>query len=94
MPGNCVRRLLTCEVVSSSEWLDYAGQNAFQPRVFNDVTAFMTKKLAALQCYDIEMRAFPHARSAENVEALAKHRGASVGVRAAEAFGLIWEIDV
>ena len=36
----------------------------------------------------MEMRDFPHARSYDALSALAKWRGASVGVSAAEAFTL------
>jgi len=42
-----------------------------------------------LRHYDCEMRAWPHARSYEAVEALARTRGASIGVPAAEAFDVI-----
>jgi hypothetical protein len=41
-----------------------------------------------LQEYTTEMRAWPHARSLESLEALAKWRGATIGVGAAEAFQL------
>jgi hypothetical protein len=34
------------------------------------------------------MRPFPHARSIENVEHLARFRGGSVGFQAAEAFSV------
>lgn len=46
-------------------------------------------KLAALDCYQEEMRPWPHARSREAVEHLARWRGASVGTGAAEAFCLM-----
>jgi len=41
-----------------------------------------------LRAYDEEMRIFPHARSVEAIEHLAKWRGSQVGVLAAEAFVL------
>jgi hypothetical protein len=40
----------------------------------------------------MEMRPFPYARSVENVEALAKMRGATVGGPMAEAFEVVREI--
>ena len=64
----------------------------FQPSLFVDITDHLTQKNNALACYDVEMRPFPHARSVENVEALARHRGASVGINVAEAFIVIREI--
>jgi hypothetical protein len=48
----------------------------------------LQKKQEALQCYAEEMRPWPHTRSYQAVEALAKWRGATVGTEAAEAFVL------
>ena len=49
-------------------------------------------KLEALRAYHTEMRPWPHARSFEAVEHLARWRGASAGVHAAEAFVLGREV--
>jgi hypothetical protein len=38
------------------------------------------------------MHPFPHARSVEGLEALARWRGVSAGVQAAEAFTVVREI--
>jgi len=46
------------------------------------------RKLAALDAYAAEMRDWPHPRSREGVEHLARWRGATVGCDAAEAFML------
>jgi LmbE family N-acetylglucosaminyl deacetylase len=64
----------------------------FQPNHFVDVFRQMPKKIAALHAYESEMRSFPHARSLPAISALEAHRGATVGLRAAEAFELIREI--
>jgi len=42
--------------------------------------------------YKSELKEFPHPRSLEAISALAKMRGAAVGVEAAEAFRLVREI--
>ena len=84
LPGAIVRKILSFEVVSSTEWA--SGDSHFVPNYFIDISQFLDKKMEYLRCYDQEMRRFPHARSYENVESLAKYRGASVGVMAAEAF--------
>ena len=42
--------------------------------------------------YASEMRAWPHARSLEALEHLARWRGAQVGVEAAEAFFLLRQV--
>jgi len=83
-------RVLAAEVVSSTEWW---AQPAFVPTWFESVTEDqMVRKLRALEAYKEEMRLAPHARSYENVKALAINRGASVGVAYAEAFVLMREI--
>ena len=88
VPGSMIESLLFFEVPSSTEWQTAAVEKTFWPNWYVDITATLSKKLSALNEYRAEMRAFPHARSLEAVEALARWRGASVGVSAAEAFVL------
>jgi LmbE family N-acetylglucosaminyl deacetylase len=92
MPGSTVKALYAFEVPSSTEWASEANQ-AFRPNHFVDISATLDKKMEALKAYDEEMRPFPHPRSYEAVEALAKWRGASVGLRAAEAFMTLRRIE-
>jgi LmbE family N-acetylglucosaminyl deacetylase len=82
-PGHCVREVLAYEVLSSTEW---RYPQRFSPNVFYDTSATLERKLNALKQYVTEMRDFPHARSLEAVEHLARLRGAQVGLLAAEAF--------
>ncbi|NWG87656.1 MAG: PIG-L family deacetylase [Hydrogenophilaceae bacterium] len=88
MPGQCVRTLLFFEVASSTEWQPPGTAPAFQPNWFVPIETTLGRKIQALQAYAEEMRAFPHARSVEAVEHLARWRGAGVGAAAAEAFML------
>lgn len=74
------------EVPSSTEWLSNAASHFFSANSFVNITQFLEKKIEALRVYESEMREWPHARSYRAVEALARWRGASVGVEAAEAF--------
>ena len=92
MPGSSVKAIYAFEVPSSTEWASEA-EPAFRPNHFVDITATLDKKLAALEAYGEEMRPFPHARSFEAVRALAAWRGASVGLRAAEAFMTLRRIE-
>lgn len=87
-PGCSVRQLLFFETPSSTEWRPPSSVTAFAPNWFVDVSDYLPKKLAALSLYSEELRDFPHPRSLEAVDALARWRGATVGVRAAEAFEL------
>ena len=91
-PGFSVRRVLFFEVASSTEWRPPNSMPPFAPQWFNDVSEYLPLKLKALEVYADELRAYPHSRSIEAVEHLARWRGASVGVRAAEAFELGREI--
>lgn len=85
--GQIVQELYFFEVPSSTEWQISANAGTFQPNYFMALSVrHLQAKLDALKAYSGEMREFPHARSYEAVEALAKWRGASVGATAAEAF--------
>lgn len=85
-PGYCVTEILFFEVPSSTEWRPPGSAIAFNPNFFVDISETLQIKLSALEAYNNELRPFPHPRSLEAVEALAKWRGATVGVSAAEAF--------
>jgi len=87
-PGHSVKELLFFEVPSSTEWRPPDSAKSFSPNWFVDISATLETKLAALHAYQTELRAFPHPRSLRAVEALARWRGATVGVEAAEAFML------
>lgn len=84
--GHPVKTLLCFEVPSSTEWQLPGSAPAFTPNWFVDISATLVRKLAALEAYADELRAWPHPRSRQGVEHLAHWRGATVGVDAAEAF--------
>jgi LmbE family N-acetylglucosaminyl deacetylase len=56
---------------------------------YSDITATLDRKLEALACYRGEARAWPHPRSPEAVEALARTVGAESGLGLAEGFTLV-----
>lgn len=85
-PGHVVQQILCFEVASSTEWRAPRASTAFLPQLFIDVTEHLPHKLAALREYSTEMHPWPHPRSIEAVEHLARWRGATAGVGAAEAF--------
>jgi LmbE family N-acetylglucosaminyl deacetylase len=88
LPSGSVRELLFFEVPSATEWGSVGSAEAFRPNWFVDISGTMETKLRALACYQDEMREFPHPRSVQAIEALARWRGASSGLNAAEAFVL------
>lgn len=91
-PKNLVKKIYTFEVVSSTEWQSNSKEEVFIPNYFVNIDTFIKKKIKALKYYKNEMRPFPHSRSLESIRALARWRGASVGLKAAEAFCLVRQI--
>jgi LmbE family N-acetylglucosaminyl deacetylase len=86
LPAQSARRVLQFEIPSSTEWGSAA--QAFIPNWFAGIVETLDQKLAALQEYERELRDFPHPRSIEGVTHLARWRGATSGLQAAEAFVL------
>ena len=64
----------------------------FSPNVFEDITNEIKFKNKAFSSYESEIESYPHPRSIEAIENLAKYRGTQSGMRFAEAFKLILEI--
>jgi N-acetylglucosamine malate deacetylase 1 len=93
LPGSTVQRIYAMEVASSTEWASPDQCQIFVPTRFVDISASLETKQKALAAYSEEMRAFPHPRSFEAIAALATWRGASAGLRAAEAFVVLREIE-
>lgn len=89
LPGSDIASIYAFEVLSSTEWGADQANSAFCPNHFVNVSEWMEKKVAALGCYAMEMRDFPHPRSIKAVQALAELRGATVGWMAAEAFQVV-----
>lgn len=87
-PGQTVKTLLFFEVPSSTEWQPPGSAPAFAPNWFVDISSTLSLKMEALAAYKTEMRSWPHTRSCEAVEHLARWRGATIGSDAAEAFVL------
>jgi LmbE family N-acetylglucosaminyl deacetylase len=85
-PGHTVRTLLFFEIQSSTEWQPSGSAPVFAPNWFVDVSSTLALKMRALAAYKTEMRPWPHSRSYEAVEYLARWRGATVGCEAVEAF--------
>jgi len=88
LPGSLVKTLLFFEVPSSTEWQTPNSATGFNSNWFVDISDKLEIKLKALNAYQLEMRDWPHARSIDAVKHLARWRGATVGVEAAEAFVL------
>jgi LmbE family N-acetylglucosaminyl deacetylase len=86
-----IGRLLSYETLSETEWGSPVSADAFLPTVFVNIADFLEPKLRALECYRSQLKDFPHPRSLQAVEALARLRGSTAGYPAAEAFMLVRE---
>jgi LmbE family N-acetylglucosaminyl deacetylase len=91
MAGRPVKRLYSYEVGSSTEW-SFQQFAPFHPTTFVDITPHLETKIAAMQVYESEARAFPHPRSPEALRAQAQFRGVAAGMAAAEAFACVREL--
>lgn len=89
-----VRRILCYEVPGQTHWFGATAETNFIPNVYVDIAPYLGRKLEAMSCYESEIGEFPFPRSLEAVETLAKWRGVSCGIDAAEAFMLVREISV
>jgi len=89
-----VKKILSYEVLSSSEWSGKVGEDFFTPTKYNVLTKEMIdKKLEAFKCYETEQCIYPHPRSVESVENLAKYRGSNINTPYAEAFAIVRSIE-
>jgi len=84
-----VKEVISFEVPSSTEWY---FPSKFSPNMFIDINEELTTKIKALSAYKTEINEFPHPRSVEGVEVIAKHWGTVSGFNAAEAFCIVRQL--
>ena len=87
---NCPKEIYCFEVLSSTEW--QLEKEKFKPNVYVDIEKEIENKIMALKLYKSEIREYPHSRSVEGVEILAKYRGLECGKKYAEALRLVRSI--
>lgn len=93
MRGEVVRTIFAFETPSSTEWQAFNYPNYFQPNVYFSVShEGIDAKIKAMECYEFERRSFPHPRSPEALETLARRHAITIGADYAEAFVLIRSI--
>lgn len=87
---NPVGKIMSYEVLSETDW----GQalDVFVPGVYVDISDVFDKKKEAMRVYSSELKEYPHPRSIEIIEALAKKRGSECGFKMAEGFTVVREI--
>ncbi len=80
------------ETASATEWNVGKKEEMFYPNYYVNIEKTMQRKLEALECYQSEMRQYPHPRSLKGIEIMAQHWGMIVGHRYVEAFELIRKV--
>jgi len=93
-PGEFCKELRVFEVSSATDFGHESIFGKFLPNLFIDISGTWEYKLCALKAYAVEMRDYPHSRSLESIENLAKIRGNQNGLSMAEAFQVIRKIEV
>tara|TARA_B100001093_G_C26710742_1_gene963312 strand:- start:284 stop:952 length:669 start_codon:yes stop_codon:yes gene_type:complete len=92
LPKSDVKEIYACEVNSSTEW-SFNSKAFFSPTNFIDISKTIKMKIKALNTYKSELRSYPHPRSLEGVEILARYRGMQSGLEFAESFLTVRKIS-
>ena len=86
------RRIFAFETLSETNWGAPGVKPRFDPNLFIGIEETLDRKLEAFRLYASQMKPFPHERSIDAISALARLRGATVHLRAAEAFVTVREV--
>lgn len=86
-----IKKILCMEIVSETDFA--VADRGFVPNYFVDISDFLEQKIAIMERYKSQIKPVPFPRSAENIRALARVRGASAGVKFAEAFRVVKIIE-
>lgn len=87
-----VRKFAVFETPSSTEWAWSMPGTDFRPSLFVDVTDTLEAKIAAMECYETELRDYPHPRSSRALRERAAYWGSHIGRLAAEPFIVLREV--
>jgi LmbE family N-acetylglucosaminyl deacetylase len=78
-----IEAIYAFETSSSTEW---AFPRSFVPDTWVDISSTLEDKIAAMACYESELREYPHPRSLEALRYKAAAHGSDCCMRAAEVF--------
>ena len=81
-----IKKILSFENPSSTEWQSLSFNSYFKPNYFVNIENHISKKINAMKQYKTELNEWPHTRSLEFLEILAKYRGSISGMKYVEAF--------
>ena len=93
-PNENCREIRLFEVPSATDYGNNIITGFFTPNLFISLEKkHWEAKLSALKAYQNEIREYPHSRSLESIQNLAKLRGNQIGVNMAESFQIVRKID-
>jgi LmbE family N-acetylglucosaminyl deacetylase len=92
-PKEKCKELRLFEVASATDYGNPGIAGSFAPNLFVNISQEWPSKVRALEAYSTEMRDYPHSRSIEGIENLAKLRGNQIGYELAEAFEVLRKIE-
>ena len=75
-----VLEVYSYETLSETEWNIPHVTNVFIPNTFVNITDYFEHKIKVMRCFETQLAKFPHPRSLEAIESLAKLRGSTIGV--------------
>jgi N-acetylglucosamine malate deacetylase 1 len=88
-----IKKILMYETLSETEFAPCVSDRIFLPNYFVDITVEFCTKIEIMKLFSTEQMEEPYPRSLSSIEALARYRGSRIGVRYAEAFQLLLEIE-
>ena len=89
-----VKKIYSFEIPSSTDFfLSRKSKKIFNPNFYIDVDSTIDKKINLLKIYTGEMKKWPHPRSLKSIKNLAMYRGSQIGVKYAEAFIIVRELQ-
>lgn len=89
-----IRDIWMYECISETEFAPALPEKAFIPTCYVDISDQLERKLELMRVYASELGDHPFPRSEQNIKALATFRGATAGVRYAEAFQILKSIRI
>tara|TARA_Y100001970_G_scaffold209467_1_gene255375 strand:- start:1881 stop:2564 length:684 start_codon:yes stop_codon:yes gene_type:complete len=92
-PKEKLEKLLTFEIPSATDFRMLKNKKNFTPNYFVNIEKFLKFKVKAIKCYKNEVKPYPHSRSLNGIKNLCKIRGNQSGLKFAEAFEIIREIE-
>ncbi len=94
MAGEMVKKIVTFETPSGTEWRASTDPRHFIPNLFVSVSKNnLDAKIKGMESYEFEKREYPHPRSPQALKIQAQRWGITVGCEYAEAFCLIRSIS-